>query len=184
MQGSLDKLYSKTISFLEKEKIPYLLIGGLAVGVWGEPRMTQDIDLILFIPKNSIPKFLGKIKNEKFSINKSAALKDISLKGAFRIEYSGLWVDIILSSTEFENSAFRRKRKIQLLNKKVALPSPEDLILLKLIPGREKDLLDARSVIERQKNKLNRKYLEEWAQKLSDEAENLRIWNTLKKLLS
>lgn len=51
MQSSLDRLYTKTLAFLEKEKIPYLLIGGLAVGVLGEPRMTQDVDPIIFIPK-------------------------------------------------------------------------------------------------------------------------------------
>lgn len=183
MPGLLDKLYQKTINLLEKEKIPYLLIGGLAVGILGEPRMTQDIDLILFIPKTSIPNFLKKLKNEGFGFNLHAVLKDLELKGAFRISYQELWVDFIVSSTAFENSAFKRKTKVKLLGKTVNIPSPEDLILLKLIPGRERDILDAKSIIERHRGRLNKHYLEEWAQKLSDEAEDLRIWNTLKKIL-
>lgn len=144
--------------------------------------MTLDVDLIIFIPKKDVPNLLEKAKNEGFAINKKAALNDASLKGAFRIDYLGLWVDILISSTEFENSAFKRKKRIQLLGKKVNLPSPEDLILLKLIPGRERDILDAQSIVERHRNKLDKKYLELWGQKLSDEAEDLRIWNTLKKL--
>jgi len=53
---------------------------------------------------------------------------------------------------------------------------------LKLIPGCERDILDAKTIFERNRGKLDMKYLENWAQKLSDEAESLRIWNTFKKL--
>lgn len=183
MQSSLDRIYSKTLSFLEKEKIPYLLIGGLAVGVLGEPRMTQDVDLIVFIPRKSTPEIIKKAIKAGFRTNLTAAVKDIELKGAFRLDFENLWVDIIISSTEFENSAFKRKKQIKLLSKKTFIPSPEDLILLKLIPGRDKDILDVKSIIERHEGKLDKPYLEKWAQKLSDEAEDLRIWNTLKKLL-
>ena len=167
---------------MNKEKIPYLLIGGLAAGVLGEPRMTRDIDLILFIPKSSIPNFLKKLKNNDFDFNMTVTQNDLKLKGAFRISYEELWVDFIVSSTDFENSAFKRKIKVKLLGKIVNIPSPEDLILLKLIPGRERDILDVKSIIERQRGKLDKKYLENWAQKLSDEAEDMRIWNTLKRI--
>jgi arginine repressor len=183
MQSSLDKLYQKTISLLEKEKIPYILIGGLAVGILGEPRMTQDIDLIIFIPKSSAPDFFNKLKKEGYDFNPSAVKKDIKLKGAFRVTFRDLWVDFIVSSTDFEESAFKRRTKVKLLDRNVNIPSPEDLILLKLIPGRERDILDARSIIERHGSKLDKNYLERWAQKLSDEAEDLRIWNTLKRII-
>ena len=183
MPSSLDKLYQKTLEILEKEKIPYLLIGGLAVGILGEPRMTQDIDLILYIPKSAVAAFLKGLKKEHFSFNPAMTQNDLELKGAFRISYGNLWVDFIVASTDFENSAFKRKLKIKLLGKEVNIPSPEDLILLKLIPGRERDILDIKSIIERHRTKLDMRYLENWAQKLSDDAEDLRIWNTLKKLL-
>lgn len=183
MPNPLDKLYRKTINFLEKEKIPYLLIGGLAVGVLGEPRMTQDIDLIIFIPKSSIPAFLRTLNKIEFDFIPASAQKDVKQKGAFRVTFEGIWVDFIISSTDFENSAFKRKIKVKLLGKNVNIPSAEDLILLKLIPGRERDILDVKSIIERHEGKLDKKYLENWAQKLSDEAEDLRIWNTLKKIL-
>lgn len=183
MPTSLDKLYAIIISFLEKEKVPYLLIGGLAVGVLGEPRMTQDIDLIIFISKSLSYKLAEKLSIKGFGVDIDAVHKDIDLKGAFRIAYQNLWVDFIVSSTDFEKSALKRKIKVALLDKTVNLPTPEDLILLKLIPGREKDILDIKTIIERHGDKLDKKYLEMWAQKLSDEAEDLRIWNSLKKLL-
>ncbi|MBI4412577.1 MAG: hypothetical protein HY541_08850 [Deltaproteobacteria bacterium] len=42
---SFERSIIKTIRFLEKEKVPYFVLGGLAVGVLGEPRFTLDIDL-------------------------------------------------------------------------------------------------------------------------------------------
>ena len=53
---------------------------------------------------------------------------------------------------------------------KVSFPTPEDLILFKLIPAREKDLLDAKGIIARHKGKLDLAYLRKWANVI---AENL-----------
>ncbi len=49
---TLDQFYSNLVIFLEESKSDYVIIGGLAVSVIGEPRMTHDIDLILSIPEN------------------------------------------------------------------------------------------------------------------------------------
>ncbi len=43
------KDYFRTcIELIEEAKIEYLIIGGIAVGVFGEPRFTQDVDIIIF----------------------------------------------------------------------------------------------------------------------------------------
>ena len=47
------------------------------------------------------------------------------------------------------------------------------MILLEIIPGRDKDLLDAKSIVLRHKGKLDTDYLETWATKLCDEAEDM-----------
>ena len=41
----LEDAYKKLISFLNKEKIDYSIIGGGAAGILGEPRLTGDIDV-------------------------------------------------------------------------------------------------------------------------------------------
>ncbi len=50
--------------------------------------------------------------------------------------------------------------------------------------GRDKDMLDAKSIVIRHKNKLDRKYLGKWIQQISDEAQDMTIWNRLIKLLT
>lgn len=182
MQSSLDKLFKKIIRLLTANDFEYLIIGGLAVGVIGEPRMTQDIDLILFISCENVPRFLRLTKAAGFKFSEKDVLDDIQTKGAIKLSLEKMWIDIILASTEFEKSALARRKRIKLMGEYANFPSPEDLIILKLIPGREKDILDAKSIVERHKDGLERKYLEQWAQRLCDEAEDMRIWNLLKKI--
>ena len=56
------------------------------------------------------------------------------------------------------------------------------MIILKIVVGREKDMLDAKSILIRHKNKLDRKYMEKWAQRISDEAQDMSVWNRLLRL--
>ena len=62
-------------------------------------------------------------------------------------------------------------------------PTPEDLILLKLIPGRAKDIADVETLVSRNAGKLDEEYLRDWAMRLCDEAQDMRIWNILNDLL-
>lgn len=183
MVSQLDTLLKKTVTFLDNNKIEYLIIGGIAAGILGEPRMTQDVDLILFIQKENLLTFLKSAKATGFIFNQEMALHNAKMRGSFRFVFKGLWLDIIIASTEFEQSALKRKIKTRFVGKNLYLPSPEDLILLKIIPGREKDLLDAKGIVARHKDKLDERYLERWASKLSDEAQDMRIWNNLKNLM-
>lgn len=64
------------------------------------------------------------------------------------------------------------------------LPTPEDLIVLKIIPGRPKDLLDAESVYIKNKQSIDVKYIERWAQWFTGEAQDMTIYNNYKKVIS
>ena len=64
---SLPEVFRKITIFLNKEQYDYLLIGGIAVGALGDPRMTQDIDFCLFVSKSQIKGLLKKAKDAGFS---------------------------------------------------------------------------------------------------------------------
>jgi len=183
VESGLDEFCSAVIDFFERENVSYLVIGGLAVSVIGEPRMTQDIDLIVAIKKQDVPTFLEDALRNGFELDIEKELQRTELTGTFRLRRELYHADIIIASISLEESAFARSQKIKLLDRMVPFPSPEDLILLKIIVGRDKDILDAKSIIIRHRNKLDKIYLELWAQKLSDEAEDMKIWNRLMTLL-
>lgn len=177
----IEAAFHELISLLKIAKTDYLLIGGLAVLASGEPRMTQDIDLILFLDKAYLPEFLKKA-GKKFRFNPKSVHYGAKTRGAFTIIFREVPVDIIIASTEFEKSALNRKIKTKLFGKAINLPSPEDLILLKLIPGRTKDLADVEAIVARHGGSLDKKYLRSWAEKIGDMAEDMRILRQLKNL--
>lgn len=176
--------YFRACIELMEEAIPeYLIIGGIAVGVFGEPRFTQDVDLIIFTEKTKLETFLAKAEEMGFSFDKKVVLSEAKERGVFRLFISEFHLDLLIASTELERSALKRKVSVRIFDKDVFLPSKEDLLLLKIIPNRPKDLIDAEGIALRHKGKLDRKYLEYWAQRLSDEAEDMAIWNNLMKVL-
>jgi len=179
----LQDVFRKVIEFLEKYKFEYLIIGGVAASVLGEPRATGDIDISLSIRKNKIKDFLKYAEKEGFRFNSKEVDKRVKETGTFKIWYDDVHIDFIIVSTGFEKSAFKRKQKLSFLGLQANFPSPEDLILLKIIPGRPLDIRDAENIAIRHKNELDEEYLLSWAEKLSDEAEDMRIYNEIKRLL-
>lgn len=169
--------------FLDSEKIPYFIIGGVAVGILGDPRFTYDLDIDIFLKKDKLSHFLGHAHKAGFRLDEKQATADVATFGTFRMFKGDVQVDCIIASTPFEESALKRSTKMDLFDTTVSVPSPEDLILLKLVPGRPKDLMDAESVVLRHSDTLDKKYIENWVKKICDEAEDFRIWRDLQALL-
>ncbi len=175
--------YKKIVQFLNSGRYNYIIIGGIAASTLGEPRITADIDVDIVINKNDVPHFLNKATKVGFKVPVKKCIESVRRRGVFQISFGDYHIVFIIASTDLETRACQRRRVIQLHGIKAFFPTPEDLILLKIIPGRDKDLLDAKSIALRHKGKLDTRYLKTWARKLCDEAEDMRIWNSLNNLL-
>jgi hypothetical protein len=176
-------ILKEVFTFLDAEKIPYFIIGGIAVGVLGDPRFTYDLDVDIFLDKTKLSQLLEHADKAGFRLDKKQATEDAACFGTFRMFKEEVQVDCIIASTPLEDSVLARSQKMELFDTTVSVPTAEDLILLKIIPGRPKDLMDAESIMLRHSNSLDKKYLEEWAKKICDEAEDFRIWRELQALL-
>jgi hypothetical protein len=179
----LEKEYKRIITFLNNQELNYLVIGGIAVSVIGNPRETKDIDLCIFIKKSDVKSFLDKLIKKDFVVNKDTMVELAKSTGYFNIMDGKVRIDFIIASHQLEKSAFDRKILIEMEGVKAYYPTPEDLILLKIVPGRLRDLADAEEIATRHSGKLDAKYLLDWARKLSDEAEDMRIYKEIKQLL-
>ena len=78
-------------------------------------------------------------------------------------------VDFLFADDEFKNRALQRKETVKVKDFSVNISSPEDLILLKLLSGREQDMLDAEKIIKIQKENIDMEYIKEWLQRLGIE---------------
>ena len=179
----LEAEYKRIITFLNKQKINYLVIGGIAVSVIGEPRETVDIDFCVFIKKGDIEIFLEKARRNGYIVDKKEMLEHAKLTGSFNIRDGTVQIDFLISSHKLEKSALNRKIEVEMHGVKAYYPTPEDLILFKIVPGRLQDLADIENIAKRYSGKLDKRYLLDWAKKLSDEAEDMRIYREVKRLL-
>jgi hypothetical protein len=148
---------------LKKADLPYMIIGGQAVLLYGTPRMTKDIDITLGVDighlENIIPALDAmdlKIIPEDF---KAFAEKTYVLPT--RDEASGIRVDFIFSFTPYERQAISRSRAVLLKETNVMFASAEDVIIHKIFAGRPRDMEDVRSIILKTPE-LDRAYIKKW----------------------
>ncbi len=167
-------LLIKIAKILNKLKIPYLVTGGMAVLIWGRPRFTADIDLIIYLK----PEKINDLETALSSLGKAVYINKDSIKRAltnygefnFIDDQSGMKVDFwVLKNNPFENSCFKRTIKKKILDKSINFISPEDLILSKLIWYKQcrssRHLEDIESILKI--SKIDEEYLKKWAEKLN-----------------
>jgi predicted nucleotidyltransferase len=144
-----ERLLKKIAIQLKKGAIPYMVIGGQAVLLYGEPRLTRDIDIILGMGVNGLDKIKKIIKaiglkilveKEKEFVERNMVLPTIDKK-------SGIRVDFIFSFSPYERQAIERGKDIKLGRTLVKFASLEDVVIHKVIAGRARDLEDVKSIL-------------------------------------
>lgn len=159
----LETLIVKIAKILDKNNIPYMIIGGQAVQIYGEPRLTKDIDITIGLNVDSYKLLIDVIEKialiplikdiENF-IKETYVLPTYDKKTDFRI-------DFIFSFSEYEKIALSRVNKIKIKNYEIKFASLEDLIIHKIISGRERDIEDIKKIILKNKE-FDKEYIQKW----------------------
>ncbi len=164
-------LLVKIVKILNSLKIPYLVTGGMAIYVWGRPRFTADIDVVIELKREKV-KELVKVLIKMGYIDEDAVNEALEYKSEFNFidQQAGIKVDFwVLKDDEFDKFRLKRRKIRKILEQKVYFISPEDLILTKLLWFEEskstRHLEDIQSIMSIKKNELDFKYLKSWAKK-------------------
>jgi len=183
------RLLIQIVQILEQLNIHYLITGGIAVLVWGRPRFTADIDIVIELKKSDISKLESALKRLGKSgyVDKTAIERALVKEGEFNFidGKTGVKVDFwILKKDAFDTSRLKRKIGKKFLGHTVYFTSPEDLILIKLVWHKEtesaRQLEDVESILKISGQDLNKKYLKVWAKKLDVEDILNTLWKKLK----
>ncbi len=167
---------------LDKENIPYFLVGSLGSMYYGRPRFTKDVDLVVQLHPSAVQKFIQIFPIEDYYCPPIEILKDeVVRRGSFNLIHhqSGIKIDIVLyKDTEYHQSEFSRRVKVEILPQfEVYIAAPENIILKKLDyyreGGAEKHLTDIREILAG--SKVDDEYLQLWIEKLSLKTEWGRI---------
>jgi hypothetical protein len=182
----LFELLQEIIKVFEKLAIPYLVTGSVASMAYGEPRLTNDIDVVAEIHLSHIPTLVAAFPKEDYYIDEEMIQKAINQIGQFNIIHpaSGLKVDVIIKQdTPFDQSRFERGRKIFPGGHQANFASPEDVIIKKMeyyqLGGSEKHLRDIAGIFKISGDSVDREYISRWA----DELGLNEIWEALKNRL-
>ncbi len=163
----------------ERLELPYAVIGGIAVRAYGIPRPTFDVDFTLAASREKLPEVYAAVEDKGYTIPESYQTGWVDsvagmplVKFRFYIQDQGVDADIFLAETAYQRELLNRRRLIETPDGNCWLASPEDLILLKLLASRPRDLVDVQDVLFTQ-GQLDEAYMQTWATRLGVE-ETLR----------
>lgn len=179
-----EELISRLAQALDALKVPYMVIGGQALLLYAEPRMTRDIDITLGSGLERLPEILqASIEAglealpddvQEFA-QKTLVLPLVDTDTHIR-------VDFIFSLTDYERSAIERSRIVKLHGTNVHFAAPEDLIVHKIFAGRPIDLEDVKKVLVKHKN-LDTGYIRLWLKEFDLTLPEKKLLETFEALL-
>jgi len=146
--------------FLDRASVPYMVIGGIANIVWGEPRATLDIDVTVLVEAARIGAFIDRASVE-YRLLIQNPVEFIRETRVLPVEdRTGVRIDVVFGLLPFEEEAVKRAVGVEIAGRSIRVCTAEDLILMKIISDRPRDLADARAIVGRRRQSLDRKYLE------------------------
>jgi len=140
------------VSWLEAEKIPHVIIGGVAVGLLGDPRVTKDVDALALLDPDRWESFVAAGEEFGFVPRREDALAFARKARVLLFHHrpGGIDVDISFGALPFEEEAVSRAHLLEIApGFTIRLANPADLIVMKAIAHRGNDLIDLERVLRR-----------------------------------
>ena len=147
--------------------IPYLLAGSFSSNYYGIPRSTKDADFVVELRSGVGRDFLARLGADfeadpqlSFETNTGTYRQLLRHTGSpFKVEL------FLLSNDPHDQARFRRRVPVNAFGRQLWLPTPEDVIIMKVRWARSRDQDDVRGVIGVQGEKLDWPYIQDWCQR-------------------
>lgn len=168
----LSKALEDFSRLFESLGVDYAVMGGIAVRAHGIPRPTQDVDFTAAIERNRLPELYGAATRLGYTIPEKFAsgwVDQVAGMPLVRIrrytKEKGVDVDVFLAESSFQRELLARAKVEQVDDQPLRVVTPEDLILLKLVSHRHRDLADVGDILFTQ-GQLDEAYMRHWAKEL------------------
>jgi hypothetical protein len=139
-----DKIVAVHKTFL-KAQLPHAFGGAIAVAYYGEPRMTKDIDINVFIPSNHWEKISEAL--EPLEINTRLGDRGLRNEEELRLEWEENSLHIFFSCDLLHEQMEHRVRIVPFAKGTLPLVAPEHLVIRKAMLDRTKDWLDIEQIL-------------------------------------
>lgn len=151
-----------------KSNISFCLIGGLALGMVAKPRSTEDIDLLVLLDEDQRESIALIIRKHFRIIEIHSTVMQIGRSRVWRIvlqdpyhEGGIVILDVVFADNTIYRNAVKNSVPVQVDAVTIPVVKPEDLILIKMLSGRDQDKLDIQ-LIRSENPDLDEEYIRTW----------------------
>ncbi len=161
-----------------------VIIGGIAATLLGAPRFTADVDAVLLISLSDILNVIQTAAKQGIEprIPDAEAFARKNRVLLLRHVSSGTDIDLSLGMLPFEIEMVERSIVLHVGSINLRLPTPEDLIILKAVANREKDMADIRAIAESHPN-IDKERVQYWVQQFGEALGTPNLWTDIETLL-
>ena len=163
------------LTVLSTQSVPHCLVGAAALGAWGRPRATHDLDLLILVNEDSRERLIARLSSSGITVNQPwQAANPMAYSRVTRFvsqSHPDYPLDLIYASDPHEREALTRAQAVRLHGLSLSVVSPEDLMILKLKASRPTDFDDVISIVRNPRLHLDLAYLWNWADRLGLQGE-------------
>jgi predicted nucleotidyltransferase len=171
------------VRWLKSEGVAGIIIGGIAASILGRPRVTRDVDGVVIIDQASINEFIESGKRHGFIPRIKDVLGFAKKTRVLLMKHgpTNVDVDISLGVLPFEHEIIARAVWVDVGNFSLPIPTSEDLIIMKAVAHRQRDIADIESILDANPN-LDFKRIRKWVREFSNVLEMPEILGSLEKI--
>ena len=167
-------LLRHVIQVLEEQGVTYMLVGSMASIIYGEHRFTADVDIVVELNAEQADALCAAFPAGEYYVSPEAAREAVRLRRQFNIIHpaSGMKVDLILARSDpWGKSQVARRQRVKIMpDREGYIARPEDIIISKMryyeMGGSVKHLRDITGILNVSGKKVDRAYIERWAEEL------------------
>jgi len=171
-------------SLLNKFNDQGVVIGGIAASLLGTPRLTVDLDAVFILSLDQIPGLLREASSLGIEPRIPEAVSFARKNRVLLLRHteSGTDIDLSLGILPFEIEMVERSQIVDLGPIRLRIPTPEDLIIMKAVAHRSKDLEDIRAVAASHPE-LDQNRIQFWVEQFGEALDLPDLWNEIKKII-
>ena len=161
-----------------------VIIGGVAVSLLGTPRYTVDLDAVFLLSFEDMPRLLAEAAKQGIEPRVSDPIGFARKSRVLLLRHtaSGIDIDLSLGVLPFEEEMVERSTTVEIGSIKLRLPTPEDLIIMKAVAHRPKDLADIQAIAASHPG-LEKERIKFWVEQFGEGLDLPELWRDIQKLL-
>lgn len=163
---------------IEALNLDYMITGSVASILYGKPRLTQDMDVVVVFPISKIGTFVNSFDINDYYCPPDEVIKDaiqLGERGHMNVidQKTGFKIDIYpAGSDDLTGWGFENKKRVELIAKEEVWVAPPEYVILKKLTfykegGSQKHVEDIKGMLEVSGDQINTSIIEKWVRKLS-----------------